>query len=472
MTELINIITSKPNWSEKINNIEITTKWRGELIQQGINEKYLDLVIDLLKNYKTKEYKEDDTYEWVIDIHVNPNECSIVDDCKCKCKVCRAWNIDEISDDDETSDDDEISDDDEKIISRKKRNECECIKFELLKEKKRKFMLKFISIDYGSVNDKIKKNLKIYTAKLEKEKPIDYHPGTNDQVIDLVHPSLYCYVKGITKTTVPVNPKIMFQWLPAEISLINRKAIIKSYINNLDPIKNIDLYITIANIFEKFVPKFEYVLQTLYDNGRITTYKPLSKCQVIVKLANTVLTSKKPVFPKGSWHLEGLPYEKIIATGIYYYEMTNITNNYLKFRSTITDAYNIKYPQDNFKYVERHYGFQDAKRDNDSNCDTVIKLGKVETKEDMCLVFPNFMQHQVSKFKLVDKNKPGTRKILVFFLIDPSTRILSTADVPPQQETMTLADAKVFRELLMYQRKYEISDQNIFFERGWSLCEH
>ncbi len=37
---------------------------------------------------------------------------------------------------------------------------------------------------------------------------------------------------------------------------------------------------------------------------------------------------------------------------------------------------------------------------------------------------------------------------------------------------MTLEDAKLYRELLMFQRKYEIDEQTQFFERGWSLCEH
>lgn len=29
----------------------------------------------------------------------------------------------------------------------------------------------------------------------------DWHPGSNDQVLDLVHPSLYCYVSSVTKVT-------------------------------------------------------------------------------------------------------------------------------------------------------------------------------------------------------------------------------------------------------------------------------
>ncbi|KAI0365920.1 hypothetical protein BV20DRAFT_702200 [Pilatotrama ljubarskyi] len=42
--------------------------------------------------------------------------------------------------------------------------------------------------------------------------------------------------------------------------------------------------------------------------------------------------------------------------------------------------------------------------------------------------------------QLADPSKPGYRKILCFFLVEPLTKILSTSDVPPQQEAW-LVDA-------------------------------
>ncbi|XWV25477.1 hypothetical protein QJ856_gp0282 [Tupanvirus deep ocean] len=321
--------------------------------------------------------------------------------------------------------------------------------------------------------------------------PLDYHPGSNNLVVDIVplskvlmnfrkgvalwvHPSLYCYVKGVTKTSKKVDPRILFQWLPSEFSVKKNKVSINSYINNLDPVDHLDLYVSIANIFEKFIPKFNQLLKILKDNDQIKSAAPLSECQVIVKLADTVLTPESPASPIGSWHLEGLPNEKIIATGIYYYEMTNINQNFLNFRTTLNDAMNVDYPQDGHEYVRTHYGFTGEPKNNTWSdlTGSLVELGRLETVEDMCLVFPNFMQHQVSEFNLKNKNMPGCRKILVFFLIDPSSRILSTADVKPQQDCMSLEDAKLYRELLMFQRKYEISNQNSFYERGWSLCEH
>lgn len=61
-------------------------------------------------------------------------------------------------------------------------------------------------------------------------------------------------------------------------------------------------------------------------------------------------------------------------------------------------------------------------------------VGSAVTQEGRCLAFPNIYQHLVSPFSLRDKAKPGHRKILVFFLVDPNVRIPSTSDVGPQQE--------------------------------------
>ncbi|KAH7013507.1 hypothetical protein EDB80DRAFT_533602, partial [Ilyonectria destructans] len=48
--------------------------------------------------------------------------------------------------------------------------------------------------------------------------------------------------------------------------------------------------------------------------------------------------------------------------------------------------------------------------------------------------FPNVYQHRVSPFELVDKNRPGHRKILALFRVDPNCPIISTSNIPPQQQ--------------------------------------
>jgi len=70
-------------------------------------------------------------------------------------------------------------------------------------------------------------------------------------------------------------------------------------------------------------------------------------------------------------------------------------------------------------------------RIRDSPC--VQDIGDVITKTHRCVAFPNLYQHQVQPFRLEDPTKPGHRKILVFFLVDPTQKILSATDVVPQQ---------------------------------------
>ena len=66
------------------------------------------------------------------------------------------------------------------------------------------------------------------------------------------------------------------------------------------------------------------------------------------------------------------------------------------------------------------------------------------TKTHRCVTFPNLYQHQVQPFHLEDPSRPGNRKILVFFLVDPTQRVLSATEVAPQQRewiTEAMGDA-------------------------------
>jgi hypothetical protein len=434
-------------------------------------------------------------------------------------------------------------------------------------------------------------------SKLENvdEAQIDYHPGSDNQVIDLVHPSLFCLtsevtmkrsetdaelldnIKSITDCfnhigegqveslainkpdpNIPARMRFMhnkiksyytsekYQWLPTEVKIDkDGKAKIQSYINNLHPIWNSELYEPVERIFEQFVPMFNKVLTDMVDPRppRIEVdpyswYKEKEKkeeeeddddyddddyydkqarfihpevpdfvapeapeqvitlqgrqLQVIVKLANIILTPENPSYPGGVWHVEGMENEHIVASGIYYYKSENISKSTLAFRESVEEP---DYEQNDSYGVSSMYGLG-----NDQPL--VQERGQIETIEDRCICFPNTMQHHVDPFELVDKEKPGIRKILVYFLVDPSIRITSTLHVPPQQQSwyleplnrvfksklpievteliiqfmsfpFGLEQAKTIREDLMKERKFfvEVNTEE-FFERPFSLCEH
>jgi Protein of unknown function (DUF4246) len=155
--------------------------------------------------------------------------------------------------------------------------------------------------------------------------------------------------------------------------------------------------------------------------------------QIIVKLANIHLTPEKPTYAGGSWHVEGQLNEHICASAIYYYDCENITESRLAFRGLMEDpdSYNSvneneHYHQGQFQAPEEIYGF----RNNDTQ---VLAIGDVVTRQGRVITFPNSLQHQVQPFSLEDSTRPGHRKILALFLVDPNAEIISTAHVPCQQ---------------------------------------
>ncbi|KAL2827946.1 hypothetical protein BDW59DRAFT_159904 [Aspergillus cavernicola] len=230
--------------------------------------------------------------------------------------------------------------------------------------------------------------------------------------------------------------------------------------------------------------------------------------QIIVKLANIELTPDKPEYEGGAWHIEGQLNERICATAIYYYDSENITDNALSFRHRASEEYfqDVTYGQNEFQFL-RVFGFEPDAGNGDTGSQITQDLGSVSTHTGRLLTFPNTLQHRVSPFSLADRSKPGHRKILAFFLIDPTRRIISTANIPPQREDwcqewkgavhdvlgrrlpvelqdmvhknnsgftpMTLDEAKKYRLEIMDERSVTSEQGNHLFEQGgFSLCEH
>ncbi|KAF9093375.1 hypothetical protein BGX23_003391 [Mortierella sp. AD031] len=235
-----------------------------------------------------------------------------------------------------------------------------------------------------------------------------------------------------------------------------------------------------------FTPPKEY---PKYDLSNCTE-EPL---QVIVKLANIELTPESPKYEGGTWHVEGMATDNSSATGIYYYHSENISELRLNFRIQVKEPF---YEQYDSNGVLHMYNLEDEGP-------LVQSLDGVITKQDRCLVFPNNYQHQVQPFQLEDPTKPGTRKILVFFLVNPEEPTLSTTRVPPQQKEwaprkefeslvveklptelvdeiysmvdwpMDLDEAKRHRQELMDERKYIFKGLSVdVFERPFYFFEH
>ncbi|KAH9925048.1 uncharacterized protein BXZ73DRAFT_50116 [Epithele typhae] len=358
----------------------------------------------------------------------------------------------------------------------------------------------------------------------------DWHPYTDNQVLDLVHPSLYHIRIGCTLvrqldaktkeyvlTTLDkdayrlLRPDLnllkfndcaisdVYQWLPTDFAVSSDGQVSPlGYINNVHPSRHRALYPAVSSIVARFVPLWERVLSDVLSPAppqaidinaewyegpakdwdgpnsddddetndkhwvewdRTTRWPTIPEpapfappptagrvefplrgrtLQVIVKLASIHLTPEKPVYPGGSWHVEGMANERVVATGLYYYAMENVAESRLAFRQRVGDGdFGTKLPYENgdYKGPTVVYGLR--------NDDALSQaLGHLVAEEYKCVAFPNVYQHFVEAFKLEDETRPGHRKILALFLVDPNVRILSTTDVPPQQQEWAVAVAE------------------------------
>ncbi|KAH0493357.1 hypothetical protein TgHK011_000031 [Trichoderma gracile] len=143
-------------------------------------------------------------------------------------------------------------------------------------------------------------------------------------------------------------------------------------------------------------------------------------------------------FEGGSWHTEGMLNERICATALFYYDSENITDCHLDFRTPADReelVVNLDYAQSEHFSIERTFAIPNANRDTLQYLGGVLTTNSPSTgdADTRAVFFPNLLQHRVSPFRLRDPARPGHRKILALFLVDPAIPVLSTANVPPQQ---------------------------------------
>lgn len=145
----------------------------------------------------------------------------------------------------------------------------------------------------------------VFKLKSDQSLDPDWHPNSNDMVLDLVHPSMYPLIFGHSKvfrdevvgidnavsawsgkgTTIEkdtwvfdrdrdrfsysvggsIHPNYWndtYQWLPANVSFQDDNSVkFTSYINNLHPGKYADMYHTIEKLIETALPMWDQCLR-------------------------------------------------------------------------------------------------------------------------------------------------------------------------------------------------------------------
>merc|ERR1712113_1196064 len=83
----------------------------------------------------------------------------------------------------------------------------------------------------------------------------------------------------------------------------------------------------------------------------------------------------------------------------------------------------------------------------------LVPLGHLPLPCGRIASWPNSHIHKVTPLEN-NSDTTAVRRIVVFWLINPDIRIVSTKHVPPQQSTMSLEDAHQHRLALMEERKH------------------
>ncbi|TFK66718.1 hypothetical protein BDN72DRAFT_859695 [Pluteus cervinus] len=292
----------------------------------------------------------------------------------------------------------------------------------------------------------VKEALQRAVAPLEDvpENNRDWHPGSNEQVLDLVHPSLFPLIYGKSRilpdsltsledfakrcgegVTLPVPPE-------NEAGLANKRDLGRTVtVKRRGCIAKSSSGFHAMLIYLGSAQKEDYPQQMAGEDENDywdrrqncdtregirpepATLSPPSKASWDalpsgeLKPENVVDLKRSlgiPSYPGGTWHVKGQLLTRLSAIVL-----------------RIGDE------QDDHDWLPVLFGCE-------QHGTPLQNIGGVETKEGRVITFPNILQHQVQPFQLADPTRPGHRKILALFPVDPHIRVISTANVPCQRQ--------------------------------------
>ncbi|KAJ6011477.1 Protein of unknown function DUF4246 [Penicillium sp. IBT 35674x] len=154
--------------------------------------------------------------------------------------------------------------------------------------------------------------------------------------------------------------------------------------------------------------------------------------QVITRLMYVDVWPESPYY-ETEWHVEGQMNEHICATAFLFLEYENMEEASMEFRNIVdTDMLDeVEHDPGDFIWLKQVFGLENGEP-------AVQSSGSIRCPPGRVIIFPSTVQHRMTKYELKDKSKPGSNSCLVFYLVDPNIRIISTANIPPQRLDWTL----------------------------------
>ncbi|TMW56824.1 hypothetical protein Poli38472_006834 [Pythium oligandrum] len=226
-------------------------------------------------------------------------------------------------------------------------------------------------------------------------------------------------------------------WIPSDVVIRpDGRVEFLSYIDNLHPVRYMQLYESIADVFTAFVPLFERVLTYVtgpWSSGsglfglhpleaKLTTGEKVLKTlyplrgviQAVIAIEEVQIhpdSISLPDAPSDSWVRHSV-HNNIVATGVYVLHCTNLSEASLNFR----------------RMARRPMapGIRQSEIDEE--------LGAIRCLEGRGVVFPAYCGHKsTSPLQLLVPTKPGSMQVLVIHVLNPSQPVVSSAEVPPRQ---------------------------------------
>ncbi|KAJ2246474.1 hypothetical protein GGI13_005421 [Coemansia sp. RSA 455] len=150
--------------------------------------------------------------------------------------------------------------------------------------------------------------------------------------------------------------------------------------------------------------------------------------QASVDVVSIFLTPKKARLSEQRWQAVGGAGERVFAIGLYFYDVENISRAPIKFREPVSGkVFNDSYEMQKFCSAFKVNG--DATRESEYS----QEVGEIEITNGQYICYPNLYQTKMPYLQLADLTKPGHAKFIAFLIADPTTKLISTAVVPPQQ---------------------------------------
>ncbi|KAL7924524.1 hypothetical protein ACQKWADRAFT_270273 [Trichoderma austrokoningii] len=186
------------------------------------------------------------------------------------------------------------------------------------------------------------------------------------------------------------------------------------------------------------VPEFEDIDYAPREEIRLAHKFKETGLQVIVKMISIELTPENPELAAGEWHVNGQMNEQICATTLYCADSENIEPSNILFRMQTAQRIG-----EDYKSITNHTCSWLEQTHGTSLSDTwapcLQMYGSAQMHEGRLLTYPNVFQHKESSIKLKDACNPGYKHLISLHLVEPSKRIISTANVPPQQRDWWLS---------------------------------